>query len=49
MNCRKSIIQSFESAITPCLHRNFELAVVNKAARNIAAHPCIVLFSGQTG
>ena len=39
MNCRKSRIQPFGSAIAPCLHCDFELAVVTTAALKITAHP----------
>ena len=48
MNCRKSGIQPFGSAIAPCLHCDFELghavAIINAAvpptaALKITAHP----------
>ena len=39
MNYQKSGIQPFGSAIAPCLHCDFELAVVPTAALKITAHP----------
>ena len=39
MNYRKSSIQPSGAAIAPCLHRDFELAVVNTAALKTTAHP----------
>ena len=39
INCLKSSIQPSGSAIAPCLHSDFELAVVTTAALKITAHP----------
>ena len=39
MKYRESSIQPSRSVIAPCLHRDFELAVVTTAALKITAHP----------
>ena len=39
MNDLKNSIQPSGSAIAPCLHGDFELAVVTTAALKITAHP----------